>query len=29
MSKLGNVYELDFNTKMKNKYPVVYVNACS
>ena len=26
MSKLGNVYELDFNTHMKNKYPVVYMN---
>lgn len=26
MSKLGNVYELDFNTRMKNKYPVVYMN---
>lgn len=26
MSKLGNVYELDFNTRMKNKYPVVYIN---
>ena len=26
MSKLGNVYELDFNTGMKNKYPVVYIN---
>lgn len=26
MSKLGNVYELNFNTRMKNKYPVVYVN---
>lgn len=26
MSKLGNVYELDFNTSMKNKYPVVYIN---
>ena len=23
MSKLGNVYELDFNTRMKNKYPIV------
>lgn len=26
MSKLGNVYELDFDTRMKNKYPVVYIN---
>ena len=26
MSKLGNVYELDFNTGMKNKYSVVYIN---
>ena len=26
MSKLGNVYELDFNTRMKNKYPIVYIN---
>ena len=26
MSKLGNVYELDFNARMKNKYPVVYIN---
>ena len=26
MSKLGNVYELDFNTRMKNKHPVVYIN---
>lgn len=26
MSKLGNVYELNFNTRMKNKYPVVYIN---
>ena len=26
MSKLGNVYELDFNIRMKNKYPVVYIN---
>lgn len=26
MSKLGNVYELAFNTRMKNKYPVVYIN---
>lgn len=26
MSKLGNAYELDFNTRMKNKYPVVYIN---
>ena len=26
MSKLGNVYELDFNRRMKNKYPVVYIN---
>ena len=26
MSKLGNVYELDFNTRTKNKYPVVYIN---
>ena len=26
MSKLGNVYELDFKTYMKNKYPVVYMN---
>ena len=26
MSKVGNVYEVDFNTRMKNKYPVVYIN---
>lgn len=26
MSKLGNVYQLNFNTRMKNKYPVVYMN---
>ena len=26
MSKLGNVYELNFKTYMKNKYPVVYMN---
>lgn len=26
MSKLGNVYELNFNTRVKNKYPVVYIN---